>query len=146
MQAGNGNFVEHGNPSQLSNLFLRYPRVQFDVFHIGFPYFHEATVLGKMFPNVSIDYCWMHILSPSATQSALHEMLDSVPANKIFGFGGDYRYPELSYGHLVIARRNIARVLAERVENGACTENEAVETSRWLLHDNPARLFTPRSA
>ena len=46
-------------------------------------------------------------------------MLDSVPANKIFGFGGDYRYPELSYGHLVIARRNIATVLAARVENGA---------------------------
>jgi uncharacterized protein len=146
LQAGNGNFVQHTNPSQLSNLFLSYPRVQFDLFHIGYPYHHEATVLGKMFPNVSIDYCWMHVVSPSAAQSALREMLDSVPANKIFGFGGDYRYPEVSYGHLVMARRNIASVLAERVENGACTEDEAAETARWLLHDNPARLFTPRRA
>jgi hypothetical protein len=40
-----------------------------------------------------------------------------------------------------MARRNIARVLAERVEDGACSETEALETARWLLHDNPARLF-----
>lgn len=141
LQAGNGNYVQHTRPSLLTNLFLRYPRVQFDLFHIGFPYAHETTVLAKTFPNVCADYCWMHIVSPSGARAALHEMLDSVPANKIFGFGGDYRYPELSYAHLVIARRNIARVLSERVEEGACTETEAVETARWLLHDNPARLF-----
>jgi hypothetical protein len=141
MQAGNGNFVEHGRPSQLTNLFLRYPKVQFDIFHIGFPYPQETLALAKMFPNVYADFCWMHLISPRAARASLHEMLDSVPANKIFGFGGDYRYPELAYGHLVIARRNIAQVMAERVESGQCTEAEAVETARWLLFDNPARLF-----
>jgi uncharacterized protein len=146
LQAGNGNFVEHTQPSQLSNLFLRYPRVQFDLFHIGFPYRHEMTVLAKMFPNVYADFCWMHVVSPSAARAALDEMLDSVPANKIFGFGGDYRYPELSYAHLVMARRNIATVLAARVENGALKEEEAAETARWLLHDNPAALFARQPA
>lgn len=143
LQAGNGNFVEHTRPSLLNNLFVRYPRVQFDLFHIAFPYHHETTVLAKTFPNVCVDYCWMHIVSPSGARAALHEMLDSVPANKIFGYGGDYRYPELSYAHLLMARRNIARVLAERVEDGASTENEAVEVARWMLLDNPARLFSP---
>jgi hypothetical protein len=146
MQAGNGNYVQHSEPLLLTNVFLRYPRVQFDVFHIGFPYTSEATAIGKMFPNVCVDYCWMHIISPSAARAALHEMLDSVPANKIFGFGGDYRYPELSYAHLVMARRNIAKVLAERVEDGAWTETEALDVARWLLHDNPARLFVKRNA
>jgi uncharacterized protein len=141
MQAGNGNYIAHTRPSQLSNLFLRYPQVKFDVFHIGYPYQNEVAVLAKMFPNVYADYCWMHVLSPSATRAALNQMLDSVPANKIFGFGGDYRYPELSYAHLVIARRNIATVLANRVEDGAYTEEEAAETARWLLHDNPAGVF-----
>ena len=87
----------------------------------------------------------MHIVSPTAARTALHEMLDMVPANKIFGFGGDYRYPELSYAHLVMARRNIATVLAERVEAGTFTEEEAAEIGRWLLLDNPARLFSPKS-
>jgi hypothetical protein len=145
MQAGNGNYIEHTQPSKLTNLFLRYPRAQFDVFHIGYPYTSEATALAKMFANVCVDYCWMHIISPSAARAALHEMLDSVPANKIFGFGGDYRYPELSYAHLVMAKRNITRVLAERVEGGACTEIEAVQTAKWLLHDNPARLFLKKN-
>jgi predicted TIM-barrel fold metal-dependent hydrolase len=141
LQAGNGNFVAHSQPTQLSNIFLRYPRVQFDIFHIGFPYHHEVTVLAKMFPNVYADFCWMHIVSPSAARAALDEMLDSVPANKIFGFGGDYRYPELSYAHLVMARRNIATVLADRVEKGGFKEEEAAGIARWLLHDNPASLF-----
>jgi hypothetical protein len=141
LQAGNGNYVQHTNPAQLTNVFLRYPRVQFDIFHIGFPYYHETTVLGKTFPNVFVDYCWMHIVSPTAARAALHEMLDSVPSNKIFGFGGDYRYPELSYAHLVMARRNIARVLAERVEDGSFTEEEAASIAKWLLYDNPAKLF-----
>ena len=141
LQAGNGNYVQHTNPAHSPMCLLRYPRVQFDIFHIGYPYYHETTVLGKTFPNVFVDYCWMHIVSPSAARAALHEMLDSVPANKIFGFGGDYRYPELSYAHLVMARKNIARVLAERVEDSAMTEEEAAEMAKWLLHDNPARLF-----
>lgn len=144
LQAGNGNFVAHSRPADLTNLFFLFPRVEFDLFHIGYPYWRECAVLAKTFANVYVDFCWMHIVSPTGARAALHEMLDSVPASKIFGFGGDYRYPELSYGHLVMARRNIARVLAERVETGANTEQESVELARWLLHDNPARLFAPR--
>ena len=70
LQAGNGNYVQHTQPSQLSNIFLRYPRVKFDMFHIGFPYQHELTVLAKTFPNVYADFCWMHVVSPSAARAA----------------------------------------------------------------------------
>ena len=144
LHAGNGNFIANSRPADLTNLFFLFPRVQFDLFHIGYPYWRECAVLAKTFQNVHVDFCYMHIISPSGARAALHEMLETVPANKIFGFGGDYRYPELSYGHLVMARRNIARVLAERVEAGTNTEEESLEIARWLLHDNPARLFAPR--
>jgi predicted TIM-barrel fold metal-dependent hydrolase len=143
LQAGNGNYLRNTNPTDLTNLFFLFPRVKFDLFHIGYPFWRECAVLTKTFPNVHLDFCWMHVISPSGARTALHEVLDSVPANKIFGFGGDYRYPELSYAHLAMARRNIARVLAERTEAGLNTESEAVTLGRWLMHDNPARLFTP---
>lgn len=146
LHAGNGNFVTNSRPSDLTNLFFLFPSVQFDLFHIGYPWQGECAVLAKTFPNVHADFCWMHIVSPTAARSALHEMLDMVPPNKIFGFGGDYRYPELSYAHLVMARRNIATVLAERVESRRCSETEAVELGRWLMLDNAARLFSPRNA
>lgn len=142
LHAGNGNFVAHSRPADLTNLFFRYPSVTFDLFHIGYPYHHEAAVLAKTFRNVCIDFCWMHVVSPLVARRMLDEMLDLVPSNKIFGFGGDYRYPELSYAHLVMARRNIAAVLAARVDRGDFDAVGALRLGRALLHDNPARVFT----
>lgn len=101
----------------------------------------EAAAIAKVFPNVYVELCWAHVISPSASRRALHELLDTVPSNKIFGCGGDYRYPELSYTHATIARRNISRVLAEKVSEGSCSEEEALELGRKLQHDNPDALF-----
>ena len=68
-------------------------------------------------------------------------MLDTVPANKIHGFGGDYIFVEGSYGHAVIARREIARVLCEKVEEGRFSEEYAVEVGHMLLRDNALENF-----
>src|SRR6185436_15646083 len=134
----NGNFIANSNPTRLTNLFFLYPRVQFDLFHISYPYQGELSVLAKTFPNVHADFCWAHIISPSVSRRTLHEFLETVPYNKIFGFGGDYRYPELSYAHGQMARDNITRVLAEKTAEGFCSEEEALEIGRAVLHDNPA--------
>lgn len=139
--AGNAGWVENTRPMHLQNLFNLYPRVTFDLFHIGYPYVHEATVLGKIFPNVNVDFCWAHVLSPATARRALSEMLDAMPYTKILGFGGDYRYVELTYAHSVMARDNVARVLAEKVEEKWCSESEAVEIAKALLAGNAARLF-----
>ena len=141
LHAGNGNFIKNSKPTHLTNLFFLYPQVQFDLFHMSYPYQGEAAAIAKVFPNVHIDLCWAHIISPSAARRALHEMLDTVPSNKIFGFGGDYRYPELSYAHAKIARRNVARVLAEKVSEGSCSKEEALGLGRQILHDNPDAMF-----
>ena len=79
--------------------------------------------------------------SRQCLQRALHEIRDTVPSNKCFGYGGDYRYPELSYARAKIARLNISQVLAEKVTEGSCSEQEALELGRKLLHDNPDALF-----
>ena len=93
LQAGNGNFVANSNPTALTNLFFLYPRLRFDLFHISYPYQGELSVLAKTFPNVFADFTWAHIVSPTAAQIALHGFLEMIPANKIFGYGGDSRYP-----------------------------------------------------
>ena len=141
LHAGNGNFIENSKPTHLTNLFFLFPQVQFDLFHMSYPYQGEATAIAKVFPNVYIDLCWAHIISPGAARRALHEMLDTVPSNKIFGYGGDYRYPELSYAHAKMARRNVARVLAEKLSEGSCSEAEALQLGHKLLHDNPDAVF-----
>ncbi len=139
--AGNGGFIQNTRPENLANLFYLYPKVKFDLFHISYPYIGELSSVAKLFPNVHIDFTWAHIISPTVSRRALHEFLDTVPVNKIFGYGGDYRYPELSYAHLVMAQENIARVLAERVAAGVYSEAEALDVTRLLMHDNAARVF-----
>jgi hypothetical protein len=57
------------------------------------------------------------------------------------GFGGDYAFIEGVYGHAVIAKENIARVLASKVEDGTYSLDEAKKYAGWLLWDNPMRLF-----
>lgn len=144
--AGNGGVLENTRPMLLANLFGRYPKVMFDLFHLGWPWMHETTALAKMFRNVAADFCWMWVLSPAGARTALSEMLETVPANKILGFGGDYRYVELSYAHAKMAKAGIAQVLGEKVAAGWSTEGEALEVARMLLHDNAARLFPNRQS
>jgi hypothetical protein len=140
--AGGGNRITNSNPTHLINTFLLYPRIKFDIFHIGYPYQQELGVLAKSFQNVHADFCWAWVVSPTASRRALNEFLDSVPVNKILGFGGDYKYPELSYAHAAMARRAVAGVLAAKVENAFCTEHEALDIGRMLLYENAAHLFS----
>jgi predicted TIM-barrel fold metal-dependent hydrolase len=141
LQEGNGNYIEHSNPSLLTNLFLEYTNVRFDCFHISYPYQGVLSALAKNFRNVFIDFCWAHIVSPTAAVTALVEFLDAVPANKISGFGGDYCLIDGVYGHQYLARENISRALAIKVEQGVMDVERACQIGKMLLHDNPVAIF-----
>lgn len=144
IQAGNGNHIPNSRPSLLTESIRMHPAVPFDLFHVGYPWTGEVIALAKMFPHVHADFCWAWVLSPTAARRALAETLDAVPFNKIMGFGGDYRYVELSYGHARMARANIARVLSEMVEARVLSESDALEIAGAILAKNPARLFPKR--
>ena len=111
LQEGHGNVIYDSNPTLLTNLFLEYRNVKFDIFHMGYPYIMEMGNLAKNFRNVFIDMCWGHIISPEAARRALVEWLDAVPANKISAFGGDYGFIDGVYGHQYLARQNVAASL-----------------------------------
>ncbi|WP_461368869.1 amidohydrolase family protein [Candidatus Darwinibacter acetoxidans] len=138
---GSGAVLANGRPTLLNNLFLDYPNVKFDLLHMGYPYQGEAAALAKMFPNVYLDMCWAHVISPAAARSALADWLDAVPFNKIMGFGGDYAFVDGVYGHLIMAKENISRVLAEKVELGVFDLERAVQIAEHLLYINPKELF-----
>ncbi|MBD3308157.1 amidohydrolase family protein, partial [candidate division KSB3 bacterium] len=142
LQEGNGNHIAHSDPTLLSNLFLDYPDVRFDLFHISYPFQQQLSALAKVFPNVFIDMCWAHIISPQASIAALTEWLDAVPFNKINAFGGDYLFVDGVYGHQYLARENVSKALALKVEDGVFDLDQAKEIARCLFYDNPARLFT----
>jgi|YelNatPaOPRAMG01_1025707.scaffolds.fasta_scaffold11219_3 predicted TIM-barrel fold metal-dependent hydrolase len=144
LQEGNNNIITNSNPTLLINLFRKYKEVKFDLFHGAYPYVGELSAIAKNFQNVYINMCWLHIISPYMARVALSEWLDAVPANKIFGFGGDYLFVEGVYGHTVIARKNIARVLSEKVEEGIFSEAEAIRIAKMLLRDNAREFYFNR--
>jgi hypothetical protein len=145
LHEGNQNIVSNSNPELLVNLFLEYGDAKFDIFHGSWPYSSQLSALAKNFQNVYIDMCWMHIISPSRARSALDEWLDEVPVNKIMGFGGDYLCVEGSYGHSVMARENVAKVFARKVDDGIYDIDEAKKYATWILRDNPKNLFFPET-
>ena len=140
-QAGLRNDIRNARSTHLWSLLKGYPGTRFDLFHGSFPYVGDMTVLGKYFPNVTLNMCWMHIMGPAVSRRALDEWLDAVPATKIFAFGGDYIVPEKIYGHLQLARADVAEVLASKVKRGRMTEDEALEVARLLFNENPKRWY-----
>lgn len=140
MQFGNGNELSNAHPGLLTNLFIAYPDARFDLFHAAYPFHGVAATLGKTFPNVYVDLCWTHVVSPWMARQILHEWIDTVPANKIFAFGGDASVVEGAYAQARIARENVARVLTEEVEAGDLDEDAARHLARRLLREN-ARVF-----
>jgi len=130
------------DPLHMIPILERHPKVRFDLYHLGYPWVRESLMLGKGFPNVWLNFCWTHIISQRFAMDGLDEAIDLIPMNKIIGFGGDYATPvEKVYGHLVMAREDIAAVLARRIERGSVSEDEALSLARQWLWDNPKELY-----
>ncbi len=140
-QNSNDNVFANGKPEPLINLVMSYPTARFVFLHCGWPYTDQVLAFAKMFPNVFPDMAWAHILAPGMAQRLLHDLLDTVPSNKILGFGGDYNFAEGAYAHAKLARAGISKVLAKRVEEGVFTEEQALVIAKRIMHDNAAALY-----
>jgi predicted TIM-barrel fold metal-dependent hydrolase len=125
----------------LVNLFIEYREAKFDLMHGGYPYIHEWASLVKNFANVYADLTWLEIISPEVSRQLLHELIETVPGNKIMAFGGDSIIVEMAYAHAKMARRVVARVLSEKIYEGYMEEEEAVSLARKMLRNNPISLF-----
>ena len=141
LQAGDGNIIENSNPTHLANLFLKYRDVKFILFHGGYPFGGELSTLAKNFRNVYIDMCWLYIISPSYSERYLHEWLETVPANKIMAFGGDFLNVEGIYGHLQFAKQIVSNVLISKVKDGYFSESEAIKIAQKIFHDNAIEIL-----
>lgn len=141
LQAGNFNRIANAHPLLLQDLIEEFPKVKVDLFHAGMPWVREIGVLAKYFPNVHLNMAWTHIINPLQARSALSEWLDMVPNTKIFGFGGDYGIVEKVYGHLKLARLNVAMVLADKIREGAYSRAEASMVGKRLMRENAASFY-----
>lgn len=140
--AGIRNRVDKTNAAHLAGVLEVHRDVRFDLFHGNWPYLGDLLFLGKNYPNVSLDCCWLHIIDPVYAVEMLERAVLTMPHSKIHGFGGDYGdVPEFVVGHLEMARQNIAAALARLVERGWLDEAQALSLAQDWLFNNPNRFF-----
>lgn len=140
--AGVRNRVDKTNAAYLSSVLELHRDVRFDLFHGNWPYLGDLLFLGKNYPNVAIDCCWLHIIDPDYASELLERSVLTLPHTKVHGFGGDYGdVPEYVAGHLQIARENIAGTLARLVERGWLDEGQALSLAADWLFNNPNHFF-----
>jgi hypothetical protein len=117
--AGVWNRVDKANAGLLAPVLELHQGVRFDLFHGNWPELGPLLFLGKNYPNVALDLCWLPIIDPLYAEELLRRAVVTIPHSKIHGFGGDYvDAPEYSVAHLAVAREVIAAALADLVERG----------------------------
>lgn len=90
--------------------------------------------------NVWIDSNWLPTVSYNVAKRAYHEWLDEVPANRIM-WGTDTLHAEGLYGAAVFTRQCSAEVLAERIDRGEVSEEDARRIGQQVLRENALEAF-----
>ena len=130
------------NVRHFTPILEAYPEARFDLYHLNYPWAEDLLAVLKRFPNTWANCCWTHIIDPEATVTFLRQALGAVPANHVFGFGGDFvTLPEAVIAHLEIARDNVAAALAESVAHGRCSKSAAIEVARLWLYESPRAFY-----
>jgi len=138
---GNWGHIPDSNPLHLLPLIHANRNTRFDLFHAGYPFSREIGMMGKHCPNVWLNMAWMYVITMEGSRQSLSEWIDLVPGDRLLGFGSDVHWPEMVYGHLIMARSCLADVLAAKVERDFLSEAAAVSLIHQMLRDNAMVLY-----
>lgn len=138
------NFLNNSHPLNLAPMIAAFPNARFDLLHFGYPFARESFTLAKTYPHVYLDMAWVHILSRTFAVEMLTEAIEMLPTSKIFGFGGDFKFVEGSYGHLQLAKRNITAALSKMMQDNVISLENAYDIAEKILYSNPKKFFTPQ--
>jgi len=132
---------------QLAEMAARHPGLRFQCFVSSRHANQSLCTLARELPNFSLAGYWWHNFFPDVIRQVIAERLDMLPVNKQAGFFSDAYCVEWVYGKVLLVRKQLARVLAEKIEQGQYTRNDAVAIARAILFETPQTLLgmTPRS-
>jgi hypothetical protein len=133
--------IRGSHPMNVAALVERHPGTRFLLMHLAYPWSRDLFGLAFVYRNIWIDLTWSFLLSPSHFKLALHEAIDILPDEGRMMLGGDSWHAEESYGAVMLARRLIAEVLAERVAGGRLDVEGAQRLARRILSENARKFF-----
>ncbi|MBU6400583.1 MAG: hypothetical protein KGS61_09710 [Verrucomicrobia bacterium] len=142
-----GSRVTQRTIAQLAEMIGRHPRLRFQCFLASRHANQSLCTLARELPNFSLAGYWWHNFFPTIMRGVMAERLDMLPVNKQVGFFSDAYSIEWTYAKAILVRKQLARVLAERVAQGQYSVPDAVAVARAVLFESPQRLLgmVPRS-
>jgi hypothetical protein len=127
--------------AQLAEMIGRHPRLRFQCFLSSRHANQSLCTLARELPNFSLAGYWWHNFFPDIIRQVMAERLDMLPANKQVGFFSDAYCVEWTYAKAVIVRKQLARVLAEKITQGQYSQPEALAIARATLFESPQCLL-----
>lgn len=97
--------------------------------------------LARELPNFSLAGFWWHNFFPQTIRQVISERLDMLPLNKQMGFFSDAYVVEWTYAKLLLVRRQLTQVLADKVEQGQYSVSDAMGIARAILFASPQELL-----
>ena len=139
IHAGLG-LLKKTNAIQMVDVINEHPDTKFVLFHGGYPWTQDLAGMLHYYPNVYSDICWLPLVSPTASEFALSEMLEIATSDKVF-WGCDTLTYEESFGARDTMSEVVANVLSSKVDKGYYSMSEAELIIRNILFNNPNELY-----
>jgi glucuronate isomerase len=127
--------------AQVAEMIARHPRLRFQCFLASRHANQSLCTLARELPNFSLAGYWWHNFFPGIIRQVISERLDMLPVSKQVGFFSDAYCVEWTYGKSILVRKQLARVLAEKIGQGQYSWDDALAVARLILHETPQRLL-----
>jgi hypothetical protein len=126
---------------QLGEIVGRHPKLKFQCFLSSRHANQSLCTVARELPNFTLAGYWWHNFFPDVIRQIMSERLDMLPTNKQVGFFSDAYCVEWTYAKAVIVRRQLAQVLAQRIDQGQYSFEEALKIAEAILHRAPQEIL-----
>jgi hypothetical protein len=128
-------------PLHLEPAIVKYPQIKFILLHSGYPWYADSAGLAHNFSNVYLDLTWVPITSTHGAAQALSEFIEVAHSSNRIAWGDDAFTSEESCGALLAWRHVVAKVLAEKVEDGYFNLPQAEAYAARLMYQNAVDTY-----
>jgi hypothetical protein len=127
--------------AQVAAMIARHPKLRFQCFLSSRHANQALCTLARELPNFSLAGYWWHNFFPDTIRQVMAERLEMLPVNQQVGFFSDAYCVEWTYAKAVLVRKQLARVLAEKIEQGQYSRDDALAIARAILYESPQSLL-----
>ncbi|KAG1744379.1 amidohydrolase 2 [Suillus lakei] len=130
------------SPAHMQPIIKAFPETIFVLLHSSYPYTRDAGYLTSVYKNVYLDFGEIFpMISADAQRTAVRQVLELAPTNKILWSTDAAWWPERFYLATVQAREVMYEVLAGFVGKRDLTEDQAVSIVKMAFFENANRIY-----